>query len=244
MESRLRVYVGRQDLHDALVAFADGADPFPGLVTGPSGSGKSAALARFVTEYRRTHPDVLVIPHFIGASPRSAGLRDLLRRLCRRLADRFGFGDEVPQEIDRLVNTFRDFLARVPADQRVLLVLDALNQLEEADRARELWWLPRELPPHVKVVASFITDPQSPDADADPVAQAFRHRPHHPIRVGPLTDTERHDDHPAGAVAVGQDARRSADRAAAARQPGYGQPALPAGGPGGAARVRLVRAAR
>ena len=103
MESRLRVYVGRQDLHDALVAFANGSDTFPGLVTGPSGSGKSAALARFVTEYRRIHPDVLVISHFIGASPRSAGLRDLLRRLCRRLADRFGFGDEVPQEIDRLV---------------------------------------------------------------------------------------------------------------------------------------------
>jgi telomerase protein component 1 len=107
MESRLRVYIGRQDLHDALIAFADGSDPFPGLVTGPSGSGKSAALARFVTEYRQSHPDVLVIPHFIGASPRSAGLRDPLRRLCGGLADRFGFDDEVPQEINLLVNTFR-----------------------------------------------------------------------------------------------------------------------------------------
>ena len=190
MESHLRVYVGRQDLHDALVAFADGDAPFPGLVTGPSGSGKSAALSRFVTEYRRIHPDVLVISHFIGASPRSAGLRDLLRRLCHRPADRFGFGDEVPQEIDQLVDTFRDFLARVPADQRVLLVLDALNQLEETDRARELWWLPRELPPHVKVVASCIVDPKSKDAEEDPVARAFRQRPYRPVSVGPLSVRE------------------------------------------------------
>ena len=33
----------------------------------------------------------------------------------------------------------------VPEQHRVVIVLDALNQLEEGDRARELWWLPRDL---------------------------------------------------------------------------------------------------
>ena len=46
IESRLRVYVGREKINDELLAFADGNDPIPCLVTGPSGSGKSAALAR------------------------------------------------------------------------------------------------------------------------------------------------------------------------------------------------------
>jgi hypothetical protein len=51
-----------------------------------------------------------------------------------------------------------------------VIVLDALKQLEEGDRARELWWLPRDLPAHVKVVASCIVDPASPEAERDPVA--------------------------------------------------------------------------
>src|SRR5207302_2041652 len=77
MESRLRVYVGREAIQEELLRFAAGSDAAPGLVTGPSGSGKSAVLARFVTTYRQQHPDVFVVPHFVGASPHSTGLRDL-----------------------------------------------------------------------------------------------------------------------------------------------------------------------
>jgi hypothetical protein len=74
MESRLRVYVGREKISRALTKFADGEATVPCLVTGPSGSGKSAALAKFVTAYQGTHPNVLVLPHFIGASPTSTSL--------------------------------------------------------------------------------------------------------------------------------------------------------------------------
>jgi predicted AAA+ superfamily ATPase len=44
IESRTRVYIGRQQLQDELKAFVMGAEAKPCLVTGPSGSGKSAAL--------------------------------------------------------------------------------------------------------------------------------------------------------------------------------------------------------
>ena len=47
IESRLRVYVGREDVQRALVAYALGSETLPCLMTGPSGSGKSAAMARF-----------------------------------------------------------------------------------------------------------------------------------------------------------------------------------------------------
>jgi hypothetical protein len=47
----------------------------------------------------------------------------------------------------------------VPQEHRVLIVLDALNQLEEGDRAHELWWLPRDLAPHIRLVVSAIAEP-------------------------------------------------------------------------------------
>jgi hypothetical protein len=195
MESRLRVYVGREQINEALLAFAEGNDLVPCLVTGPSGSGKSAALARFVTDYSSKHQqeikdgEILVVPHFIGASPRSTNLRDILRRFCQVLKGHLKLADDVPEETAKLSVTFRAFVGKVPANTRVLLMIDALNQLDETDRAQELYWLPAELPPQVKVIVSCITD----SGKTEPVLEAFRSpgRKSVPVQLGALSDAEQ-----------------------------------------------------
>jgi telomerase protein component 1 len=217
VDSRLRVYVGRDDVQRELVAYALGNETKPSLVSGPSGSGKSAALARFVAESARAVPNAVVVAHFVGAGTRSTALVDVLKRLCNefferqlkterliRLAENTGTREDaemqreaieaefaVPDEIAALATTWRRFLTLVPAEHRVIIVIDALNQLEEADRAQELWWLPDALPPHVKIIASSIVDPAAPEAEKDPVGKAFRSRPYHTIGVGGLTRDER-----------------------------------------------------
>jgi len=203
MESRVRVYVGREAIQRELADFADGDETVPCLVTGPSGSGKSAALAKFATEYAESHADVLVIPHFVGASPASTNLRQMLRRFCMTLQREFRFTEtrrgeggaeevvptEVPQAVNELIPKFRDFVGQVPESRRVVFVIDALNQLDEADNAQAMYWLPREWQPHVKVVLSCISDTGEPEQ----VLNAFEHRPHHAVAIGGLTDGERLD---------------------------------------------------
>ncbi len=81
--------------------------------------------------------------------------------------------------------------AHVSARQapRVLFVIDGLNQLDEANGARQLNWLPEELPLHVKVVTSCVADAyESPD---DPVLEAFRRRRHRRLTIPDLVDEER-----------------------------------------------------
>ncbi|MCX6900668.1 MAG: DUF4062 domain-containing protein, partial [Verrucomicrobia bacterium] len=175
MESRLRVYVGRESIQQQLLAYANSDDTKPLLVTGPSGTGKSAVLARFVQSLQSesTIPhSALRIPHFVGASPNSTSLRQMLRRFCLTLRNKFGYTDqrtregqqpetipaEVLEETNKLVSTFQDFLKRVPADVRVVIVIDALNQLDETDNAQALHWLPWQLPPNVKMVLSCIEE--------------------------------------------------------------------------------------
>ncbi len=193
MESRLRVYVGRDKINDELFAFADGNENIPCLLTGASGSGKSAALARFFNDYSNKHQQeikdgkILVVPHFIGASPRSTNLRDMLLRFCHVFKARFGFAEDVPEELAKLSVTFREFVGKVPADTRVLLVIDALNQLDESDRAQDLYWLPTELPPQVKVIVSCITD----SGKTEPALEAFRWRKHYSVQVTALSDAEQ-----------------------------------------------------
>ena len=74
-----------------------------------------------------------------------------------------------------------------PTDTRVLLVIDALNQLDEADRTQELYWLPTALPPQVKVIVSCITD----SGKTEPVLEAFRRRQHCPVQLAVLSDAEQ-----------------------------------------------------
>jgi len=204
MESRLRVYVGRQEIHDQLTAFADGEATCPCLVTGPSGCGKSAVLARFARSYAENYADVLVIPHFVGASPGSTDLRQMLRRFCLILQQRFGPVDEVPQDVPGLVSHFRQVLDSVPENARVVLLIDALNQLDEAGNAHSLYWLPWKLPPQVKLLLSCIdesiwytpgAEPSGtrsvPDTMDEAVLKALTPRPLERLEVHPLTGEER-----------------------------------------------------
>jgi len=202
IESRLRVYVGREKLQKDLVEFAEGQATVPCLVTGPSGAGKSAAMARFVRSYTDSHPKAFVIPHFVGASPGSTNLRHMLRRFCLMLQQRFALKDEMKDDVEALIALFRRTLERVPGGGRVVLVIDALDQLEETDNAYRLHWLPLELPARVKIVASCQDASGSPappslppghpgGGQRDTVLEVFRHRPRHEIVVGPLTSEER-----------------------------------------------------
>ena len=189
IESRTRVYIGRQQLQDELKTFVTGAEAKPCLVTGPSGSGKSAALAKFCQlSTLNPQPSTTLIPHFVGASPRSTGLRDVLRHLCAELKDALKLEDEVKQDTRELCDQFREFLAKVPTDRRVVLVIDALNQLDEADNAQSLYWLPGQIPPPVRLIVSCIDDPDRTD---QPALAAMRSRQPQEIKVGLLTDEER-----------------------------------------------------
>jgi len=187
MESRLRVYVGRESLQTKLFGFADGSDATPCLVTGASGSGKSAAMAKFIQVYANDHRSTLMISHFVGASPASTSLRSLLHRFCSVLKATFAFTEDVPADTNSLISTFRQFIEKIPAERHVVLAIDALNQLDEADNAQRLSWLPWKFPAHVKLVVSCIADP----GREEQVLQAFANRPHQAIAIEPLTADER-----------------------------------------------------
>ena len=190
MESRTRVYVGRLAYQSQLANVADSDTTHACVVTGPGGMGKSALMAWFAMTYAAQHPDVLVVPHFVGASPHSTSLRETLDRFCRILKKRFGFEEQIKLDTRDLVRQFSEFVAmagtRHPSS-RVVFVIDALNQMDETDNAHALHWLPRELPGNVKVVASCIDD----SGKSEPVLQALTGRDVVVIRLEPLTDQER-----------------------------------------------------
>ena len=203
METLLRVYVGGAFVADTLDHYVRGTQDVVCHLSGRHGSGKSAALASFVARWRREPPNVFVLPHFVGAGPRSAGLGDMLYRSCFELKRRFEFPDEIPRDLTRLVATWRAFLGRVPEGHRLVLILDGLEQIDASDGARLLYWLPERLAANLKIIVSTgfgrvwaetnLIDERQIDAylETDWVTRALDRRRRAELPLPSLQDDER-----------------------------------------------------
>ena len=153
--SRIGVYVGRQIYLDALNKHARDDGP-PLVLLGESGSGKSALLANWARQYRADHPAELLIMHFVGASPQSADWAAMLRRILGEFKRHFDIADEIPDQPEALRTAFANWLSLAAARGRLVLILDALNQLEDRDQAPDLIWLPPVISGNVRLILSTL----------------------------------------------------------------------------------------
>ncbi|MBI3272991.1 MAG: DUF4062 domain-containing protein [Planctomycetes bacterium] len=166
LAERTRRFHGRADLIERCVAYAgdegagaaraDATAGVPLVLTGAPGGGKSALMAKVVAECRRRFPKSLVVAHFIGASPGSAALTATLRSICEELRRAAKIADAVPLDPNELRGALPKFLAQAAAGRRVILIVDALNQLDTEHRAHHLDWLPFVLPAGARLIASTL----------------------------------------------------------------------------------------
>ncbi|MCB1006938.1 MAG: DUF4062 domain-containing protein, partial [Acidimicrobiales bacterium] len=154
-EGRIQVFVGRTELRAGVEAYLEADDPDPLVLHGGGGTGKTALVAMAVHDALSHAPDRQVVCRFVGATPASADGRALLESLCRELARRYGTDEAtVPRDFQELTADFASRLEAARADRPLVLFLDSLDQLAPSSGARRLTWLPRRLPPHVRLVVS------------------------------------------------------------------------------------------
>ena len=160
------IFVGREAPLRRIADYLAGDDRRPLALIGEPGSGKSAVMAQaFAAAWRahasrdRTAREAALVCRFIGWTPGSAVIRELLDKLCREISRLYGADEETPSEYQELVQEFPKRLGLATAARPLLLFIDALDQLTDADNARNLAWLPTELPEHVRLVVSTSTEP-------------------------------------------------------------------------------------
>jgi tetratricopeptide (TPR) repeat protein len=153
--SRAQVHIGRQAYFDRLDAHARSKGE-PLVILGESGSGKSALLANWAIRYRKEHPDELVLMHFIGATPGSTDWAAMLRRILGEIKRKCDIREEIPDKPEALRGAFANWLNMAAAWGKVVLILDALNQLEDREGAPDLVWLPPHIPENVRMFLSTL----------------------------------------------------------------------------------------
>ena len=146
-KDRSQHFVGRKPVLDAITEYLKSQDRRPLVIHGPSGSGKSAIIAR-ASEDRKG------IRRFIGATPESSNGLTLLRSLCEEISRRYGEPEDAPDTFDELAVTFSDRIRLATPERSLTLYVDALDQLGAQDPAAVMNWLPLQLPLHSKIVVS------------------------------------------------------------------------------------------
>lgn len=157
LESRIRAFGGRGRLMKRLgdlLAEADG--PRVLCLHGPGGSGKSAVMARLISDTARGISEARILCRFIGATPASVELNSLLGGLTEEL----GAGVPLAEDGEGKVRAFGKLLGGEPP-RRTILFLDALDQLDEGENAKALAWLPRELAKGYTLVLSVLSGPMA-----------------------------------------------------------------------------------
>lgn len=134
-----KYFRGREDiLYQILkhVAFPE-SEVF--VIEGKSGSGKSALMAKAAEVIRIQHPEATVIHRFIGVTPSSRVPLSLIDSLEQEITYQLDFhvenefgGDDLFE--DRL-RVLREMLSSVSKERPLVVLLDAIDQLENDNKA-------------------------------------------------------------------------------------------------------------
>ncbi|XP_063783855.1 putative tetratricopeptide repeat protein 41 [Pseudophryne corroboree] len=138
------------------------------LLHGERGSGKSTAVAKWLTSYRRCYPDVTVIPYFVGNSGRRDNIMCFMQHCIILLqCDYFGietndvYSNENFSDMWEFPLLVEAFLASV-ALKPCVLVLDGVDELsgthgQHAQQAKRFAWLSPKLPHQCKMIMTTRT---------------------------------------------------------------------------------------
>lgn len=154
--SRRLAFIGREDLIERLNENAAGTSN-PLVLAGESGCGKSALLAEWVGRWKESNPDDFVIQHYVGSTSDSADWQGVVRRIVGELKRAFDLEDDLPNDDEALRLALSGWAGKVAGRKRIVLIVDALNQLADGEGALELGWLPTFFPNNFRVVVSSLS---------------------------------------------------------------------------------------
>ena len=160
---RIQNYCSFEELSNPVNSECSKSQPL--VIFGESGSGKSTIMSLAIKNaIDKRSENSVVIYRLVGSTPDSGRTMDLLGSLIRQLRAVCGKDSDANDHSDNLHylgNRFKQEIEELDDRTPVTIFLDAMDQLTDVNMISEVEWLPKVLPPAVRIVISC-----TPSADA------------------------------------------------------------------------------
>ena len=182
-------FYGRDQVLQDLRSFVEnevpqGKEPLC-VVKAVAGQGKTSLLAAFANELHHQE-EYVIIEHYVGSTEESAVLNRLLYRLNRQLSvfDITGMAKPaIPEDTASLKGQLLERLKGYAGERKIVILIDALNQLNDG---LELLWLPQLDQANVRFVVSCIDDPKGLPAESRELVVVKAVDVRNPAQITPL----------------------------------------------------------
>ncbi len=157
-------FLGRKRETEKIRAYLKGSSKVPLILSGPSGSGKSALMSHLIAEQQSKGEKVAYC--FVGASESTWTIEGVWRFVFEALDISFGSQNEeecVRFELDQnSTDKEKKFATQVhetlsEIDEKTSILIDGLENLMIEE---QFLWLPQQLPTNLKIVLSVLSDSQ------------------------------------------------------------------------------------
>lgn len=129
------------------------------VITGASGSGKSSFMAEVANITKSNQPEAVIVQRFVGVTPASSNTAELLHSIMLEVAHNyqmFTIPDITAYE-DQL-KVFSECINYANSDKPLLILIDAIDQLNGSFEIGLASFLSLELPPYVHLVVTATED--------------------------------------------------------------------------------------
>ncbi|XP_013383728.1 NACHT and WD repeat domain-containing protein 2 [Lingula anatina] len=165
MKNKSEIVLGRDALVDQIIQYvAEGERDVPLLVLGEPGSGKSSVMARVadIIEDKAKLGEIKggggqqwhIFYHFVGAVPGSTDAEPMIHRLLKELGV-ITDDSQLPKDLESASQLCFSILSNT-STKPVVILIDALNQMDDDDPALNMLFVPPKLSPNVRCVFSMI----------------------------------------------------------------------------------------
>lgn len=179
LRSRTEVYIAQEENFEVLDNFLNDPEQSYFVVTGESGTGKSALIANWILRHQ-DDADRNIVYHFVGSSNVQGGYQQIALRLSREISDIYNLPTSSSLENKKPEDILQDCICSVVGKKPLVIVLDGINQIADENGAKLLNWLP-QAPKNVKFLFSTLND--------DITMETFRNR-NYPVYTIDSLDAE------------------------------------------------------
>ena len=129
----------------------------------------------------------MTIVRFLGTTVNSREITQTLSTICQQLSFALDLGaSHIPKTFKEAQNTFFKMLETFPSDKNLVILLDAVHNVNDDNNGKSLQWIPKQLKENVKLVISTLPETNGILRGLQAVVEGEQHF----VEVHPLVPAE------------------------------------------------------